>query len=61
MTPIAVKKVISFVRENNGIEYAYSISRKFALEAKNSLEVFPDSQTKLALESLVDFVTERKN
>ncbi|BDQ01779.1 polyprenyl synthetase family protein [Ignavibacterium sp.] len=57
----AVKKVISFVRENNGIEYAYSISRKFALEAKNSLAVFPDSQTKLALESLVDFVTERKN
>ncbi len=57
----AVKKIISFVKEKNGIEYAYSISRKFALEAKNSLSVFPDSQTKLALESLVDFVTERKN
>ncbi len=57
----SVKKIISFVRENDGIEYAYSISRKFALEAKNSLSIFPDSQTKLALESLVDFVTERKN
>lgn len=57
----SVRKIISFVREQNGIEYAYSISRKFALEAKNSLSVFPDSQTKLALESLVDFVTERKN
>lgn len=57
----SVRKIISFVREQNGIEYAYSISRKFALEAKNSLSVFSDSQTKLALESLVDFVTERKN
>lgn len=59
--PDAVKKVIAFVRENNGIEYAYSISRKFAIEAKDSLSVFPESQTKLALESLVDFVIERKN
>lgn len=57
----SVREIISFVREQNGIEYAYNISRKFALEAKESLEVFPDSQTKLALESLVDFVTERKN
>lgn len=57
----SVREIISFVREQNGIEYAYNISRKFALEAKKSLEVFPDSQTKLALESLVDFVTERKN
>ncbi|MFN3872616.1 MAG: polyprenyl synthetase family protein [Ignavibacterium sp.] len=59
--PDAVKKIIAFVRENNGIEYAYSISRKFASEAKDSLSAFPESQTKLALESLVDFVTERKN
>lgn len=57
----AVKKIISFVRENNGIEYAYRISKKFAIDAINSLSVFPDSQTKLALESLVNFVTERKN
>lgn len=57
----AVKKIISFVRENNGIEYAYRISKNFAIDAINSLSVFPDSQTKLALESLVNFVTERKN
>lgn len=57
----AVKEIISFVRKNNGIEYSYSVSRKFADEAKNALSIFPDSQTKIALESLVDFVTERKN
>ena len=58
---IAVKEIISFVRKNNGIEYSYNISRKFADEAKNALAIFPDSQTKTALLSLVDFVTERKN
>lgn len=58
---VAVKEIISFVKKHKGIDYAYSISRKFAEDAKNALSVFPDSQTKLALESLVDFVTERKN
>ncbi len=58
---VAVKEIISFVKKQNGIEYAYNISRKFAEDAKNALTVFTDSQTKLALESLVDFVTERKN
>lgn len=58
---VAVKEIISFVRKHNGIEYAYSVSRKFADEAKNALAIFPDTQTKIALLSLVDFVTERKN
>ncbi len=31
------------------------------MKAKQSLEVFPDSQTKLAMQALVDFVSERKN
>lgn len=57
----AIKEIISFVRKNHGIEYSYNVSRKFADEAKNALSIFPNSQTKLALESLVDFVTERKN
>lgn len=58
---VAVKEVIAFVKKQNGIDYAYGISKKFADEAKNALSVFPDSKSKLALESLVEFVTERKN
>jgi len=58
---VAVKEIISFVRQQNGIEYSYSVSRKFAEEAKNALSVFPDSQARQSLELLVDFVTERKN
>lgn len=56
-----VKEIIEFVRNNNGIDYAYKVSLEFAEKAKASLNIFKDSETKIALESLIDFVTERKN
>ena len=56
-----VKEIMKFVKDNNGIEYAISVSKNYSQKAKKSLEVFPDSQIKLAMEALVDFVTERKN
>ena len=56
-----VKNIMQFVRYNNGIDYAISISKNYSLKAKQSLEIFPDSQVKLAMEALVDFVAERKN
>jgi len=56
-----VKKIIQFVRENNGIDYALQTAQKYSVEAKESLSIFPDSPAKIALESLVDFITERKN
>ncbi len=56
-----VSEVIKFVKENNGIDYALSVSKRFSEEARKSLSIFADSQTKIALESLIDFVTERKN
>lgn len=56
-----VKEIIEFVRNNDGINYAYKVSLEFARKAKSSLKIFNDSETKIALESLIDFVTERKN
>ncbi len=56
-----VLRVIEFVKESKGIEYAYSVARKYTQEAKKSLENFPTSESRLALESLVDFVIDRKN
>ncbi len=56
-----VQKVIDFVKESKGIEYAYSVARKYTQEAKKCLDDFPASESKLALESLVDFVIDRKN
>lgn len=56
-----VKIVTEFVRKNNGIEYALEVAQKYSDDAKDALNIFPDSPAKIALESLVDFVTERKN
>jgi octaprenyl-diphosphate synthase len=56
-----VKEVIKFVRENGGIEYALETAKSYSNKAKKSLKILPDSQSKVALEALVDFVIDRKN
>jgi octaprenyl-diphosphate synthase len=56
-----IKNVINFVREYNGIEYALKTANSYSETAKESLRVFPDSPSRIALEVLVDFITDRKN
>ncbi len=56
-----VKKVIDFVRKNNGIDYAVKTAREFSDKAKDAIKILPDSQSKVALEALVEFVINRKN
>jgi octaprenyl-diphosphate synthase len=56
-----VKEVIQFVKDNKGIDYALKVAQKYSDQAKESLNIFPNSQTKISMQALVDFVTERKN
>lgn len=56
-----VDAVIDFVRQNKGIDYAVGQARTYSQAAKDALKKLPDSQSKLALEALVDFVVDRKN
>ena len=56
-----IQKVVDFVRANNGIEFALEKANQFSETAKKALTVFPDSPSKIALESLVDFIVTRKN
>ncbi len=56
-----LKEVIDFVRKNRGIEYALETAHVYSQKAKETLKVFPDSPSKIALEALVDFVIDRKN
>ncbi len=56
-----IKTIIEFVRKNNGINYALETAAKYSIIAKEKLKLFPDSQGKIALEALVDFVIDRKN
>ena len=56
-----VKDIMQFVHENNGIDYALKVAKKYSDTAKESLNIFPDSEIKLSMSALVDFVTDRKN
>jgi len=56
-----IDEVINFVRVNKGIEYAVNQARDYSDAAKAALKIIPDSQSKLALEALIDFVVDRKN
>lgn len=56
-----VEAVINFVKENKGIDYAAGQARTYSQNAREALKKLPDSQSKLAMEALVDFVVDRKN
>ncbi|MBI9072852.1 MAG: polyprenyl synthetase family protein [Melioribacteraceae bacterium] len=55
-----LNKIIEFIKENGGIEYATEKAKEYASKAKDSLNVFDDSESKQALQDLVDFVLDRK-
>lgn len=57
----SVKEVIEFVRKNNGINYASEVAKEYSHNAKKQLEIFPSLTSRIALESLVDFVLDRRN
>ncbi len=56
-----IKKIIEFVRQNDGITYAAERAASYSQKAKDSLKCLPDSPSKVSLEALVDFVVERKS
>ena len=56
-----IQAVLNFVKENNGIDYAIGKARSYSQLAKEALAKLPDSQSKLALDALIDFVIDRKN
>ncbi len=56
-----VQTIIEFVRKNKGIDYALKVAHDYSKTALEMLEVFPDSPSKIALQALADFITDRKN
>lgn len=57
----SVNEIIDFVRAHKGIDYAIQTASGYSSKAKEILKSFPESQSKLALEALVDFIIDRKN
>lgn len=55
-----VAEVISIVHESGGIQYARDKMQQYQKEAMEILYQFPDSAERKAMETLVQYVTERK-
>ncbi len=55
-----VKEVITFVKSNNGLDYAVNKMKQFQAEALEMLKVYPESKFKSSLILMVDYVIERK-
>ncbi len=58
--PEKVKKVIDFVHQSGGLEYAKKAMDDYSKKAFGILNTFPEVPSRLALEELVVFVTKRK-
>lgn len=55
-----IKKVIGFVKEKGGLEYAEEVMTSYKENAMTMLDSFPESEAREAMRSLVDYVIERK-
>ena len=55
-----VKELIDFVKKSGGLEYAIGVMKDFQQKAKDILNDFPDSQAKISLNLMLDYVIERK-
>ena len=55
-----VKEVIQFVKSNNGLIYAEQKMMEYQQEAIQLLRQFPDSDYKVSLLLMVNYVIERK-
>ena len=56
-----VSEVIDFVKNNGGIGYAKDKAKYYSDKATEALSILPASQSKVALEALVNFVIDRNN
>ena len=53
-------KVIEFVKESGGLNYAITMMRDYHQKALTILMEFEDSEARNALKKMIDFVIERK-
>lgn len=55
-----VQEVIAFVKQAGGLNYAIQQMHAYKQQASEILNTYPDSEYKLALETLIDYVIERE-
>ncbi|MBS1528467.1 MAG: polyprenyl synthetase family protein, partial [Bacteroidetes bacterium] len=57
--PKKIQQIIDFVNSTGGLQYAETQMKKYQEEAFGILDTFPESESRLGLEQLVRFTTER--
>lgn len=55
-----IEEIISFVKQKGGMEYAFSKMKNYQEKAMTILQTYPSSPYKESLETLVNYVIERK-
>jgi len=55
----AIEQLVEFAKRMGGIEYAQEKMEKLALTAKRELDIFPESEVKIAMVSLIDYFVRR--
>ena len=55
-----LNKAIEIINKHHGISSTLALAKKYSMEAVKSLEIFPPSEAKLALESLASIAVNRK-
>ena len=58
--PKRVNEVINFVKNNGGLDYAVSKMKEFQKQALELIQCYPQSKYKNALETMVNYVIDRK-
>jgi octaprenyl-diphosphate synthase len=56
----SIEKIISFVKENDGIEYSEKIMKELVIKASNILDMYPKSDYKNSLEKLLSYTISRE-
>ncbi len=54
-----IEEAIDLLEDSGAIEYSKELAKKYAEEAKDELSIVPDSEYKVILEELVDYVIKR--
>lgn len=55
-----IDEIVSFVHENDGMEYARKVMEDYAAEAIRGLSTLPDSKEQQAFKDLIEFIIKRK-
>ena len=56
----SIDKIISFVKENKGIQYSQKVMKNLVERSEEILENFPNSEYKISLKKLIDYTIKRK-